>query len=170
MKKIPVLATTLFLAALLASCQTPMQMPWQKSSQAPPVELLEESTPAPAPAPAPVVQDGLAISPQQRFKDVPLPLEVKEDFERSYVYESPTLQIGRMVYTSKASVNELANFYIKEAPTTEWILQSAMQAEGGQTLIFTKQGKRLEVKVQEQGIPRPRLLILNLTPDTGSGL
>lgn len=167
-KKMTIAAGAILAAGLLGACQTPIQMPWQKSSAPPPVELLEEPTPEPAPV-APL-QEGLALSPQQRFKDVPLPAGLKEDFERSYVYESTSLQIGRMVYTSKAGVNELANFYLKEAPTAQWVLESALQAEGGQTLIFKKPGKRLEVKVQEQGVPRPRLVILNLTPESDAGL
>lgn len=143
----------------LQGCQNGVQVPWQKSAQPPPVEMMD--TPAPVGPP----ESSLPMSPQQRFKDVPLPAGLREDFERSYVYESANLQIGRMVFTSRANVNELANFYIREAPLGGWKLESALQAQGGQTLLFTKPGKRLEVRVQEQGVGRSRLLVLNLTPE-----
>lgn len=170
MKKFLYLGSIACALAAMAGCQSGMQMPWQKSSAPPPVEMMDDSSAtAPMATPGPMLDPGLPISPQQRFKDVPVPTGMKEDFDRSYVYESPTLQIGRMVFTSRAGVNDLANFYIKEAPASGWILESALQAEGAQTLLFKKPGRRLEVRVQEQGTPRPNLLILNLTPED-SGL
>jgi hypothetical protein len=102
----------------------------------------------------------------QRFKDVPLPSDLRQDLDRTYVYESGSLQIGRLVYTSKASVQELAQFYIRECPAAGWRLDRVLEAEGAQ-LIFTKPGKRLEVMVKPQGTARSRLLILNLTPEAG---
>jgi len=106
----------------------------------------------------------LPLSAEQRFKDVPLPQDAHEDLERTYVYESGTLQIGRMVYTSKASINELAQFYIRECPAAEWKLERALQA-GGAELLFRKPGKRLDVEIRSQGVGRSQLLVLNLTPD-----
>jgi hypothetical protein len=148
----------------MTSCQNGAQMPWQQPAVPPPPGMMDGGL-APMPPPVAPTDPGLQLSTQQRFRDVPLPVGVKEDFDRSYVYESSALQIGRMVYTSRAEVNDLANFYIKEAPLGGWQLQSAMQAQGGQTLLFTKPGKRLEVRVQEQGVGRSRLLILSLTPE-----
>jgi hypothetical protein len=149
-------------SAGLTACQS---MPWQNSSASPqpPVELLDDTAGVEAP---PVQDPGLPLGVEQRFKDVPLPSDVREDQNRSYVYESSTLQIGRMVYTSKASVNELAQFYIKECPAADWKLKSVLQAEGTQ-LIFLKPGKRLEVFIKPQGVGRSQLLVLNLTPDGG---
>ena len=46
-------------------------------------------------------ETGLTASLETRFPDIPLPLGVKKDMERTFVYESSALQIGRMVYTSK---------------------------------------------------------------------
>jgi len=158
------LGMVLAVGALQGGCQNGVQVPWQRSAPPPPLELMDNGGQPVAPAPT-----GLALSPDQRFRDVPLPVGVREDLDRSYVYESANLQIGRMVYTSRASINELANFYAKEAPAADWNLERSLQAQGSQTLIFTKPGKRMEVQVQEQGVGRNNLLIINLTPDGGSG-
>ena len=109
-------------------------------------------------------ETGLAASSETRFPDVPLPIGVKEDMQRTFVYESDSLQIGRMVYTSKHSVNEVAQFYIREAPKFNWILTSVLQAEGTH-LSFEKSGKRMLIVVRVSGIIKGgSLLIINLTP------
>ena len=162
-------------ALLLMSCET---TPWQsRENEMPPVELLEEEGEGVATASPP--EAGLALNTEQRFADVPLPADVRCDTERTYVYESDDLQVGRMVYYSKASiaelsyyrshlglVDELAQFYIKECPAADWKLESVLQADGAQ-LLFRKPGKRLSIDIRPQGVARSRLLILNLTPESG---
>ncbi|HQL93292.1 MAG TPA: hypothetical protein P5069_07815 [Candidatus Hydrogenedentes bacterium] len=158
--------------AFLAGCET---MPWQSNDDLPPVELLEESQPAPAEpavseaAPAAPAESGpsLTMSPNQRFKDVPLPEKAKEDLDRSYIYESPTLQIGRMVYTIRADQNAIAQFYISQCPASGWSLESVQQANGNANLLFKQPGKRLEVMVQPLGMGRGQRLILHMVPDGG---
>ncbi len=155
---------------ILSGCQS---MPWQKTEPMPPVELLDDAPKGDAPKGAPPSQapaaeaakpSGLELSTQQRFKDVPLPAKAKEDPERSYVYESAALQIGRMVYNIHANPNDIANFYIAESPAAGWKLDNAQQALGNTYLLFTKQGKRLEVTVQPLGMGRGQRLILHMVP------
>ncbi|MBI4560280.1 MAG: hypothetical protein HY706_22050 [Candidatus Hydrogenedentes bacterium] len=152
------------MAILLTACET---FPWprKKASTEPVAEMETVDMSAGTQAP-PVPEPGLPLASEQRFSDVPLPVGVKEDLARSYVFESATLQIGRMVYSTKASVNELAQFYIRECPATDWKLDNVIQAEGAD-LTFKKSGKRLHVTVRDQGMTRGRELILNLTPDSG---
>jgi hypothetical protein len=150
-------------------------MPWQKNDDLPPVELLEDSQPATAepavadPAVAVPAETGpsLAMSPNQRFKDVPLPEKAKEDLDRSYIYESPSLQIGRMVYTIRADQNEIAQFYISQCPASGWTMESVQQANGNAYMLFKQSGKRLEVTVQPLGMGRGQRLILHMVPDGG---
>ena len=156
----------------LAGCET---MPWQKNDDLPPVELLEDSQPAaadPAVAESAVAAPAatgpsLVMSPNQRFKDVPLPEKAKEDLDRSYIYESPALQIGRMVYTIRADQNEIAQFYISQCPASGWNMESVQQANGNAYLLFKQPGKRLEVTVQPLGMGRGQRLILHMVPDGG---
>ena len=155
-------------ALMLQACNG--NMPWQKS--APPVAPIE---PAPLPPAggsytAPIVgQPGLPLSPDQRFKDVPLPQGAKPDLERTFVYESSALHVGRMVYTSRAGLTDLAQFYIQEAPTGQWRLQDTIEAEKSVTLLFNKAGSRMVVQVQDLGIAKGRRLMITVTPESGTG-
>ncbi len=106
---------------------------------------------------------GLAVSPEQRFKDVPLPVGLKEVPERSFVYQDASTAIGRMVYKTKAGMNELANFYVQECPAADWELKHTTEA-GAKELVFEKPGKRLVVTVKDEGFVRGRILILTMTP------
>lgn len=155
-------AVTILAAVLIMGCQT---MPWQKRPTQPPVvEPIDPSAPYIAPdVPGP----GLQLSSEQRFKDIPLPTGMKEDMDRTFVFESSSLQVGRMVYTSRAPVFDLVNFFIKESPTAQWQLKDVMEA-GGKTLVFTKPGKRLAVTVQNLGLAKGRRVTIILTPETGT--
>lgn len=159
MKRLLCVSVTMVFA--LTACQN---MPWTQKRNAPPVEPPPSSDSATAGEP-PVPEPGLQLSTDQRFSDVPLPVGVHEDLEKSFVYESSKLQIGRMVYTTKSSVNELSSFYIRECPASGWKLVSVVQAAGAE-LSFTKPGKKLKVAINNLGIGRGgRQLVLTLVPD-----
>ncbi len=153
---------------LLTGCQT-IQEHLPKRKTAEPVELEPLDT---AGEPAPTLPEpGLQLNTEQRFADVPLPVDVKPDEARTFVYESTSLQVGRMVYLSKASTTELAQFYIREAPSADWLLENVVEADGAE-LVFTKPGKRLTVTIRKLSAGRGRLLTLTLIPEEkpGSGL
>ena len=152
-------ATSLLVIVLLgvAGCATG---PFGKKSSAP-VPGIDNGTGTEAgmlPGP------GLLPAPTPRFPDIPLPQGLKEDIERSYVYESATLQIGRMVYTSRDALNELARFYLQECPGNGWELDEVLTADGYE-ILFEKPGKRLTVTIRDLGMTRGRLLVLNLVPE-----
>ena len=114
--------------------------------------------------------DSVTALADRRFPDIPLPPGAREDLQRTYVYESGAIQIGRMVYSVKAPVNEVAQFYIEQAPRNQWVLESVMQAEGAQ-LLFTKPGKRLQVYIRDSGVTKRGVeLILHMTPVDGKPL
>jgi hypothetical protein len=150
--------------AFAAGCQS---NPFKKEPPAPPPDLElegEEARVSDSPA---LPEEGLKLSSQQRFSDVPLPEGVKEDAERTFVYEAPGLQIGRMVYTLRASASDLAQFYIRECPTAGWQLDSVVQADVV-TLNFMKPDKKLRVSIEDLGITRGTELVLLLVPDESS--
>ncbi len=158
---------SLVLAAAIAFALTACNGNPFKQSGSPPL-IEEESGYAEGETPPAPASDTVALAPYQRFPDVPLPHDAEEDLERTFVYENDDLQIGRMVYTSKSSRNELARFYIEECPTADWKLVSVTQADGYE-LLFKKPGKQLQVSIEKLGIGRGRRLILKLTPAIGSG-
>jgi hypothetical protein len=159
------------LAVVCTACET---WPWQKNRNPPVAQMDSQNAPpkdanTKEPYVAPVVPEpGLALSSDQRFKDVPLPIGIKEDSERTFVYESAAFAVGRMVYTSRASLYDLIQFFAKECPTAGWKLDNVLEA-GGKTLFFKKSGKNLEVNVQDKGVGGGRRLMITLTPDQGPG-
>jgi len=68
-----------------------------------------------------------------------------------------------MVYTTKADVNDLAQFYIRECPAADWELLTVVQADGAE-LTFRKQQEQLVIKITGLGVTRGNELVLNLTP------
>lgn len=166
------LIAVLLAAALLGvGCKN---SPFEKNkSTDPPVTLLEDeqgsetaAAPPAAGTPAPAVQSGLSLASGQRFPDIPLPDGLTTDTARTFVYESDTLTIGRMVYSTKASVTELAQFFINQAPLSGWTRVNLIEADGVD-MLFTKPGKRLEVSVREAS-RNTSTLVVNLTPEGGT--
>lgn len=147
------------LAALLAGCET---TPFQ-SSEEPPVKLLSETEKGSYTPPA-ATTAGLVPSPHKRFNEIPLPDGLREDTVRTFVYDSRSVKIGKMVYYSKNTVNELAQFYITNAPLDNWTLVSTTQSEDSVLLFFTKPGKRLNVESRRVGVGRSNELVLSYLP------
>lgn len=156
--------------AVLPACKS--GMPWQQRSNQPVAEpvdpLAAKDTKEPYQAQV-IESPGLALSPEQRFKDIPLPIGLKEDLDRTFVYQSSTLEVGRMVYSSRASVYDLAQFFLKECPTAGWKLRNVLEAEG-KTLVFTKSGKELEIVVLPLGVTVGRRVSITLRPAAEGGL
>jgi len=162
-------AHVLFLLAvgglLLQACNG--NMPWQKT---PPPVLLDDPAASDQAYLAPDVQPpGLPLATEQRFEDVPVPKGAKPDLERTFVYQSASLHVGRLVYSSRASITDLAQFYIREAPTGQWQLQNTVEAEKGVQLLFHKPGQSMTVEVKDLGLAKGRRLTVTVTPDGGSG-
>lgn len=161
-KSLTLLGCAILISFLLAlpSCQSG-NMPWSKRGPAPVAEMDPVSS-------APAV--GLMPATDLRFKDVPLPMNLKEDPVRTFVYESASLQVGRMVYTTRASVTDIASFYLREAPSSQWTLEKAFEFSEGKTLFFKKPGKRMEVTAQNLGIAQGRRLTITYMPEEGSAM
>ena len=146
---------------LLPACKS--GMPWEQRSNQP-VAQPADPLAAKEPYAAPVIEaPGLALSPDQRFKDIPLPVGLKEDLERTFVYQSSALEVGRMVYSTRASIYDLAQFFLTECPTAGWKLRNVLEAEG-KTLVFAKPGKELEIVVLPLGVAAGRRVSITLRP------
>lgn len=154
-------ATILLAGIVFSGCES---MPF-KTDDNPPVKLLSDSekgsynTP-----PGATATPGLLPSPHKRFNEIPLPEDLREDTQRSFVYDSRSVKIGKMVYYSKATINELAQFYISNAPQEGWNLVSTTQSEDSVLLFFVKPGKRLNVESKRGGVGRSNELVLNYLP------
>lgn len=148
-------------AISLVGCQTG-NLPWANRTSGPDPDYTgTDSTYDTTAVPPP--PSGLQASPSPRFGDIPLPVGLAEDPERTFVYEAPNLAVGRMTYTSRASVGELANFYIQEAATNGWEMGNVIQSDDAE-LTFSKPAKRLHVKIENIGVTKGRRLTITLTP------
>ena len=125
-----------------------------------------DAAPAPASSATPAAGGGLALSQSQVFSDIPLPENVKENQERTYIYKSGSFRIGRMVYKCKAPVEELSAFYHRECPAAGWQGPRENKAEGWVRLEFKKENMRLEISIRDRGGMKRRELILELTPES----
>lgn len=150
-------AVVICLCLSVTGCQS---TPFNKKSEPPPVELLNTPTPS-----ATVTAPGLMPAAQRRFKDIPLPVGLREDTQSSFVYDSKSVKIGKMVYWSKDSVNALAQFYVTHAPSSDWRLLSTTQADDSIILYFEKPGRRLNVEVKRRGMGRNNTVIINYLPE-----
>lgn len=150
---------TLGVVLLMGGCQT-----W--NANMPTVQMPGAKAPQSADMP-PGGQAGLAISSEQRFPDVPLPIGLTADAERTYVYDSGNLKVGRLVYKTRASTSEIGEFYLREAPAAGWKFERMVES-GVLELYFTKDGKRLTVSVLPMGMGRGRQLVINYNPADGA--
>ena len=114
---------------------------------------------------ASVSTPGLIPSASQRFKEVPLPMNLREDTERTFVYDSKNTQVARMVYYSKDSLRDLAQFYIRQTKDSGWKLISTTQVDESVTLLFNKPGRRMDVNVSRQGVGRSNQLVILYLPE-----
>lgn len=158
-------ALMLVVAMALPACNT-SNMPTISWGRKAPVDQTPVEPIDPNAAPVNPTAPGLQLASEQRFKDIPLPVKLTEDLDRSFVYESSKLQIGRMVYSSRDSIQDLANFFLRECPTAQWTLEKVLEG-GTKTLLFNKPGKKLEIIVQEMGMAKGRRVIVTLTPTDG---
>ncbi len=148
------LSIIMMLLLTVAGCQSGSFPKWhlhRSKNAAPPVESTDLSL-------------GLQPVPQPRFSDVPQPVGLKEDPVRTFVWETPGMAVARLVYTSKAKVSELAQFYLDQCHSLGWKTDKVFQGEIAE-LTFSKAGKHLVVRIENLGIPRGRRLTLTYTPE-----
>ncbi len=115
---------------------------------------------------AAVPEPGLALSPEQRFRDVPLPTGLRTDPDRTYVFESASLQLAQLGYTTRHRKGELAQFFISECPAAGWELKNVLQTDIME-LHFEKPGRELVVKLEDRGFFRGRQVTIRYTPQQG---
>lgn len=149
----------------VTGCQSVNWRFWESSSPPPP-ELVgvEELGGDPAVTDLPA-EPTLRVATSRRFDDIPLPAGVNKSDERSYVFQNSSLRIGRMVYSSRAPMSELVKFFSKECPAADWMLNAVLDAEGTQTLTFTKGTELLQIIVKDNGTLRGREIEIHVTPN-----
>ncbi len=144
----------------LAGCQHP---PWQQGQ---PVGGMESDYDDDFDSYGAPPHPGLSLAPQQPFRDVPIPRGLNYDGQRSFIYERAGLEVGEVVYTTRHSVNELVEFFVREGAAAGWSLENRLQGEGAE-LSFLRSNRELRIAIRDGGFFRGRHVFVRLTPRDG---
>ena len=140
----------------LLGCQHP---PWQQGQQVGGVESDYDNDFDDYEAPQP----GLSLAAQQPFREVPIPRGLSYDGERSFIYERAGLEVGEAVYTTRHSVNDLVEFFVRECAAAGWSLANRVQGRGAE-LAFERSNRELRIVIRDRGFFRGRHVSLRVTP------
>lgn len=83
-----------------------------------------------------------------RFKDVPAPDNFKLDEAKSFVYETPSLKAGILLYTGTGKRADVVNFYKDEMPLYGWKLVNIFEHQGVD-MIFDKEGWNCRINISK---------------------
>lgn len=100
------------------------------------------------------------------FTDIPIPAGARMDIDRSLVLGPRDNWIGRLVFTSAASPNDLFEFYARELPRFGWTSITAVRA-GTSVLSYTRGDRVSTVQISRTTLGGSEVLI-TISPRTGS--
>ena len=90
------------------------------------------------------IAPGMPLAPDFRIADIPLPAGF--DFVRkgSFVFQNSRMDVGRIQYSGRAPIEEVAQFYLDEMTNYNWTLLNVTEY-GSITLYFEKPDKAAQV-------------------------
>jgi len=83
-----------------------------------------------------------------RFEDVPAPDNFKLDQSKSFVYETPSLKAGILLYTGGGSLADAVDFYKEEMSQYGWSLVNIFEHDGVD-MIFDKEGWNCRINISK---------------------
>jgi len=75
----------------------------------------------------PMVESVFPPAAAARFTDIPVPEGMEMQHERSFVFESETLQIGFLIYEGRLTPEETAQFFVDALPRAGWTLIDVLE-------------------------------------------
>ena len=96
------------------------------------------------------LSNAIPIAPDSRIPDIPVPAGFNFDREHSFVFQNSRLDVGRIQYYGKASVEDVAQFYLDEMTQHNWELQNVTE-HGTIMLFFDKPSKSCQVLLSPKG-------------------
>ena len=96
------------------------------------------------------LSNAIPIAPDSRIPDIPVPAGFNFDREHSFVFQNSRLDVGRIQYHGKASIEDVAQFYLDEMMQHNWELQNVTE-HGTIMLFFDKPGKSCQVLLSPKG-------------------
>lgn len=89
--------------------------------------------------------------PVYRFEDVPIPPNFEQDASESFIFETPTLKAGIIVYRGTAGLASVVEFFKGEMPKYGWTLIHSVEHREAH-LSFEKEGWSCTVRVNRGGL------------------
>ena len=90
------------------------------------------------------VMTGIPLAPDFRIADIPVPADFQFQRDDSFVFQNALLDVGRMQYSGKADIGDVAQFFLDEMPRYNWTLLSVSELRTI-TMFFDKEDKSCQV-------------------------
>lgn len=85
------------------------------------------------------------------FEDVLIPHELKLEMDKSFIYETPSLKAGRLVFSGRVQVNSLSIFFTHNMEKDGWRLVNKFGFKDV-VLNFSKSNKNCTVNIYDRPI------------------
>ena len=107
-------------------------------------------------------EDVIAVNPDLRFDDVPIPAGFLIDAATSYAFQNPETRVALLRYLGKDSTRATAQFFIEQMPRYNWDLLNQVEFEkivlnfekAQETCIIMIEPQRMKVLVTVSIAPK----------------
>ena len=106
-------------------------------------------------------EEVIAVNPDLRFDDLPIPIGFLIDLRNSYAFQSPTTRVALLRYLGKDSTRSLIQFFIEQMPRYNWILLNQVEFDKV-VLNFEKAQESCIVMIEPQR--RKTLVTISIAP------
>ena len=96
------------------------------------------------------------VAPQKQeinrsvFGDIPIYPGFKLIYDKSFTYQSGDIKVGKLVFSGKAKLMDVVDFYKKSLPELGWELVSAFTYEKSAFMDFLSEDRSLQINVKKE--------------------
>ncbi len=113
LRKIILSVNLIIVSFLLVGCAT---LGWQKGSASQDEVFLSP-------------EEVMAVNPDLRFEDLPIPIGFLIDVKNSYAFQNPGSRVALLRYIGKDSAQHLIQFFVEQMPRYNWVLLNQVEFE-----------------------------------------
>jgi hypothetical protein len=116
------------------------------------------TTPKAQVEPTQEVSSEIPIAPDFRIADIPVPAGFEIDRDKTFVFQNPLIDVGKITYVGKEQMTSVAQFYIDEMARYGWKLLNVAETETI-SLYFDKPEKTATILL----VPRGRGSVIQIS-------
>ena len=75
------------------------------------------------------MEEVIAVNPDLRFDDLPVPTGFLVDITNSYAFQNPETRVALLRYVGKDSLQSLIKFFVEQMPRYNWVLLNQVEFE-----------------------------------------